>query len=153
MSSGTRVADGARYRRPLVLAIAAAMFGELAIFLIFGVVLYPAGSILSKFLWTVVFCGIGMGAALGAAVSLFVVDRFDGARAIGATTVLSVLMLGLACDLLCLELDKHFEFFGGHEMPTLFLLNGVVMSLVGGLAIGSALFTVRGRNLLDRLGI
>ena len=147
-------AEARPWLRPIWLSIAASMAGEFVIWVVFGLVLFPEGDPFAKLIWTVVFCGLGMGATVGGMVSLFVVGRMDGGRAIAATTALALVVLGVACDVLCLNLDVHyFHYFGGEEAPGFFLLNGLVMSGLGGLAIGALLFTERGRGLLDRWGL
>jgi len=138
--------------RPLKLAILFSVLGESIIFVVWGLVLYPGGSVLNKLLWTVLFCGLGMGSAVGALIQLGIVGRLDGAAAVAATTVLGVLVLGVGCNLLCLGLDQHFQFFGGLDNGPLFVWNGVVMSAVGGLAVGTLCFTRRGRRVLERVG-
>lgn len=142
-----------QYVRPLWIGIALSVTGELLIFLVFGVMLFPAGNILNKFLWTVVFCGVGMGASLGALIDLLVVGRWQGLPAIAATASLSVFLLGMACNLLCLNLDQHFYYFGGTDHLVLFLANGIVMAALGGVVAGMLLFTEQGRGFLDRLGL
>ena len=139
-----------RYLRPITLCVIAASFFELLIFVIFGLWLFPEGNILNKFLWSVVFCGVGMGSATGWLISVLVVDRLQGIKAIGVTALISLLVLGIACNLLCLGLDQHFNYFGSHEMPLLFWLNGIVMSALGGVIVGWLLFTQTGLRYLDK---
>lgn len=129
-----------RYLRPIKLSIALSVLSEAVIFVVWGLILYPEGSIINKLLWTVVFCGLGMGSAVGALVALLVVDRLSGLPALIATTVQSVVILGVGCNLLCLNLDRHFLYFGGTENHLLFLGNGIVMSAAGGVIIGWACF-------------
>ncbi|MBO6515093.1 MAG: hypothetical protein JJ975_00900 [Bacteroidia bacterium] len=138
------------YLRPLKLGILLSVIGELIIFLIWGVYLYPQGDILYKFLWTVVFCGVGMGSAIGVSIVLIVVPKFSGYTAIILTTLISLILLGLLCNLLCFRLDISFDFFGGRKTPHLFLWNGVVMSVIGGLSIGWLCFTDVGNNILEK---
>ena len=139
-------ANRVSYARPIKLSIALSMLGELVIFVVWGVILYPEGSVLNKLLWTVFFCGMGMGGTVGALIALFVVDRLDGLAAILATTLLSIGVLGGACNLLCLSLDEHFLYLGGAENRSLFVGNGIVMSALGGLLVGWLSFTERGRR-------
>lgn len=141
------------FRRPIILGLTFSILGELIIFLIFGVFLHPQGSLLSKFLWTVVYCGVGMGAAFGALVDLFVVNKLSGKKAIFACAIISTLILGVGCNLLCLNLDQHFQYFGGQESPLIFVINGVVMATLGGLLGGWLLFTNKGNNMLTKIGI
>lgn len=142
-----------QYKRPLIVGLAMTTFGELGIFLIFGVLLYPQGDLLSKFIWTVLFCGVGMGSAFGTLVDLFVVGRLKGVSAIIACTVISALILGVGCNFLCFKLDQHFHYFGGQHSPILFVLNGIVMAIIGALLSGWLLFTDSGSKLLTRTGI
>lgn len=133
------------YLRPIKLALIFSILGEAFIFIVWGVVLFPEGNIINKFFWTIVFCGVGMGGALGSAVAMFVVNRAKGVSAIIQTIFLSLIMLGIACNYLCLRLDRVFHYFGGAEDTLLFLGNGLVMSAVGGALLGYLCFTERGR--------
>lgn len=143
-----------KYLRPLYVAIFLSVFGEAIIFVAFGLILFPDGSILNKALWTLIFCGLGMGATTGAAISLFVVKgNYTAKASIMATVVISILFLGLACNALCLNLDLVFHYFGAHTNPTLFFVNGVVQSAIGGLIAGLLLFTPQGNHILERIGI
>ena len=143
-----------RYLRPLTVAIAGSVLAEAAIFVVWGIILYLGGSLLTKFLWTIVFCGMGMGSALGSILALFVVDRVDGWVAVAITSLLSAAVLGLGCNVLCYQLDTHyFHFFGGSDSPVLFIGSGIVMATVGGAAGGWLMFTRRGRRCLTRLGL
>lgn len=145
---------GHRYRRPIVVSIIGSMLAEVVIFVVWGVVLYPGGDLTAKFLWSVVFCGVGMGSVVAAVLVLFVVDRFDGARAIAATALVSTVVLGGVCNALCYRLDTHvFHYFGGRESPLGFLGGGAVLASVGGVATGWLLFTERGKAFLERVGL
>lgn len=136
----------ARYLRPIKLSIFFAVLGEAALFVVFGLILYPEGNIVNKLLWTVVFCGLGMGGAGGAMIVIFVVDRITGMKAILSTTLISVIMVGVACNYLCLTLDQTFRYFGGAENSALFISSSVIMSALGGAVIGWLCFTDRGRT-------
>lgn len=138
---------GWRYRR-----VAGSVLAEAAIFVIWGLVLYPEGSIPAKFLWTIVFCGIGMGSVVAVALLLFVVDRLEGWNAVAATSALTALVLGGICNWLCFQLDSHFfHYFGGVENPTLFIVSRFVMAALGGALGGWLLFTPDGQRRLDGL--
>lgn len=143
-----------RLRRALWLSIALSVFGELIILIVWGVILYPSGELATKFLWTVVFCGLGMGSVFGALLVLFVVDRLHGRAAVAASASLSALVLGVGCNVLCFQLDAHyFHSFGGAESPALFIGNGVVVSVLGGALVGWLVFSDRGASLLARYGL
>lgn len=135
-----------------MVAVAGSVLAETAIFVIWGLILYPEGSIFAKFLWTIVFCGIGMGSVVAVALLLFVVDQFDGWQAVIATSVITVIVLGGVCNVLCFQLDSQFfHYFGGAENPTLFIANGFVLAALGGALGGWLLFTPSGQRRLDRL--
>lgn len=139
------------FRRPVVVSIAVSVVAELAIFVVYGLILFPGGSWFQKLLWTVVFCGIGMGAATGALICALITERLWGWRAIVACSVLSVLVLGIGCNLLCYSLDLHIHFFGAHENPVSFVGSGFIGSAAGGALVGWLLFTDRGNHVADRL--
>lgn len=141
------------YLRPIKLAIFFSVLAEAIIFVVWGLILYPEGNLLHKFLWTIVFCGLGMGATTGAFISLFVVGRWNGVKAILATAAISTVLLGFLCNLLCYKLDMHFDYFGGPETPELFIWNGLVMAFIAGALVGYLLFTNAGKNILDKIGI
>jgi hypothetical protein len=155
MTSGTDTMDTVRlrYLRPLYVAVALSVLGEASLFVTHGIILYPAGTLLYKLLWTFVFCGIGMGATIGAFLDLFVVGRLSGGKAILASTAFTAVAIGGVCNLLCLSLDRRFHYFGGDADPALFFTNGLVLATLGGAVIGWLLFTVRGNRLLERIGI
>lgn len=138
------------YLRPLKLSILFSVFGELLIFLIWGVFLYPEGDLLHKFIWTVVFCGFGMGSAIGALIVLLIVGKMRGFLAILFSMLLSMILLGILCNFLCHSLDMHFGYFGGEDTPALFLFSGFVSSALGGGLVGWLCFTDRGNEVLDK---
>ncbi len=146
-------ATRATFLRPIKVATAFTLTAELLLLLYYGVYLSDEGSLLYKVLWTLGFCGLGMGLSVGAFLDLFVVGRVKPAAAIAATTVTSVLTLGVACNALCMVLDRHYRYFGGADDPYLHFLPGFVASIVGGYLLGWLLFTPRGVSLLNRFGI
>ncbi|MEZ4848201.1 MAG: hypothetical protein R3B93_06205 [Bacteroidia bacterium] len=139
------------YVRSLKVLILLSVLGEAVIFLVWGVFLYPEGSILHKFLWTIVYCGLGMGSAAGAFVVFLVVNKMTGWKAILTTSLISGILLGLFCNYLCFNLDMHFNHFGGADTPGLFIWNGIIMSFLGGAFGGWLLFTDKGNHWLDRI--
>ena len=139
-------------RRLMGLSIALSVLGETVIFLVWGVLLFREGDLVAKFLWTVVFCGFGMGSALGAALIALPIERLWGWQAVLTTALLSTTLLGVACNWLCFRLDaEYFHYFGGAENPILFLLNGVFMAFLGGGVIGFLAFTSPGSVVLGRV--
>lgn len=148
------VRGGRRYRRPLLLSIAASMGGEALLLLVYGVLLNSGGDLWVKVLWTVVFCGLGMGSVVGALTILIVVDRWEGLPAILATSAIMAAVMGGLCNVLCYRLDSHyFHYFGAAEQPLLFLAPGIVLPALVGALFGWLMFTPRGRLVLERWGI
>ena len=141
------------WNRPVKLGIIFSVAAELFIFVLWGLILYPEGNILYKFLWAVVFCGVGMGATVGALIQLFVVGRLSANRAIFACAMISIGVLGIACNLLCLDLDSHFRYFGGVGNPLLFVAGGVVLAAVSGTIAGWLMFSSKGQKILESRGI
>lgn len=138
--------------RPIKLGVLFSVLGEAIIFVIWGLWLYPEGNILHKFLWTVIFCGLGMGATLGALISWWVEGKFWGMSAILVCSAISFIILGLFCNFLCFQLDMHFGYFGAEKTPLLFMANGMIMSATGGALIGWLNFSYRGIKLLEKFG-
>jgi hypothetical protein len=139
------------FNRSVIVSIGFTVLGELLLLVTHGFILFPAGLILYKALWALVFCGIGMGATLGAFINLIVTGRYFGIKAVIFTTVLSLIILGMLCGLLCFNLDLTFQYFGANTNPTLFLLNGIIGSIVAGIGIGGLLFSKAGNTALVRL--
>lgn len=102
----------------------------------------------SKVVWTLGLCGIGTGGVIGTLISLLVVPRWDGLKAIAACTLISLVTLGIGCNLLCFAIDRHFNYFGALDQPVLWLGSGVALSILGGVLSGMTLFTRSGRALL-----
>lgn len=152
---GNALAADARkmFIRPVIISLFFAVVGEFLLLVIYGLILFPEGNLIYKVLWTLVFCGIGMGTTLGAGINLFIIGRFSGLSAILLTTLLSFLILGVACDLLCLNLDLHFNYFGAQTSPLLFSTGGILGSLIAGAGIGGLLFTKGGQTMMERIGI
>lgn len=128
------------------------MTAEFFILVVYGIVLFPEGVLLNKVLWALVFCGIGMGASIGTFIDLIITGCWQGWKAICVTMLLSTAILGIACDMLCLTLDRQFGYFGGAEDSALFVSVGVFLAASSGMLLGWSLFTDRGRHLLDRRG-
>jgi hypothetical protein len=137
------------YLRPIALAIALSLIGELGIWIVWGVILFPHGDPLAKLTWLAI-CGLGMGSVIGALTVLFVVGRLAGLRGGLAAGCLAFAVF-VACDVLCWRLDHHYNFWGTEQNPALFLVNGVVCGGVAAILYGWLLFSTRGGELTDRL--
>ena len=139
------------YTRPMIVSLAVCIFGELLLFIIYGVVLFPQDNLIYKFLWTVI-CGIGMGATFGAFVNLFIIDKYIRIKAITLTILLTLATLGIICNRLCFQLDLHFHYFGAETNPILFNSGSIAESMVAGLVIALLLFSVKGDMVFHELG-
>ena len=146
MTTDVIISPDRRFARPLKTALLFSILGEATIFVVWGLILFPDGSVFYKFMWTIVFCGLGMGGAFGAVVALGLLDRMSGWPAVLVTGLISSIMLGIFCNTLCLRLDMIFGFFGAQGSGGLFLVNDIAMAAVGGLLVGWLTFTERGRD-------
>jgi hypothetical protein len=150
---GNEVITRRDFVRPLVLATAFTWIAELALLLYYGVYLSDEGSLLDKIIWTLGFCGIGMGLSMGGLIDLFLIGRVSEKAGIWLTTLFATLTLGVACNWLCMTLDRHFKYFGGAANPYLHFLPSFIGSVIGGWLLGWLLFSSRGRSILERFGI
>ena len=141
--------QGGRFLRPIIACTAASLLGEFFILLFFGVWLFPSDALSGKILWTLGFCGLGMGLVLGAVIGIFVYGQYEGRTGIAATTILAVLLLGFGCNALCFIIDRHFNHFGATDQPFLWFGSGLLLSTVGGFSVGLQLFTARGQQILN----
>lgn len=142
------------YRRTLLLSLTVAMAAESFIFVVWGLILFPEGDPLIKFLWSVLICGLGMGSVVGSLVALLVVDRLQGASAITTTAILYALSFGVTCNLLCHTLDKNYcHYFGAAENPLLFIRPALLLAPLAGIVVGYLLFTENGDRLLTRVNL
>ena len=115
-------------------AIALTSFAELIYFLVWGMMLFPGGSLAGKAVWTAT-CGVAMGSVIGAATLVLVEGRATGVAAIWATAAIMA-VVGSYCAWLCSRIDARFDYFGGPENGALFILSGVIPAVVGGLIYG-----------------
>ncbi len=137
--------------RPIILAIALTFLGEMAILLIWGRFLFPAGDFIAKLLWTAV-CGLAMGATIGALVTLLVTGRLQGVRVILGTATLYLGVLSL-CTLLCYQIDLDLNLFGARQAALLFIAGGMVPAVVSTFLYVWLLYSHKGRRFLARLGV
>lgn len=141
-----------QYLRPLYVATILSVSFEAFIFIIFGLILYPEGNIFYKLIWTIFFCGLGMGGAIGTWINILIIDSYNGFKAIVYTVLIATVFL-TACDLLCLKIDHVFHYFGAHTNPYLFFVSGFIMTIIGSIIAGILLFTKTGDKVLSSLGL
>jgi len=80
-------------------------------------------------MWTAI-CGIAMGSVVGALALLFTDVQ---SRGFWPGLVISVIFFAVtgACTFICVAIDANFDFFGGAQNPTQFILSGLVPALIG----------------------
>lgn len=123
-----------RIRFILFVAIAMTLGAEVFYLIVFGMFLYPAGSLPAKIVWTTT-CGIAMGAVIGLAVLLLAESRKSAAQRFWITAA-AMTVVGTYCAWLCSRIDAAFNYFGGAENASLFILSGVIPAIVGGALYG-----------------
>ncbi|KAL4746200.1 hypothetical protein BDW72DRAFT_207530 [Aspergillus terricola var. indicus] len=126
------------YIRPFLLFWLASLFAE------------PSSSPWA-FLWTPVFCPLGMGGAMGGLINFFIVDHYYGTKTAHFTGVLALLVLS-TCNYLCYNLDRHFGWFGAAEHPMWFHWRYPMIWAVG-YWNGVLLFTDGGQERLAKMGL
>ena len=114
------------------------LVAELVYLVVWGMYLFPGGSLLGKMTWTAT-CGIAMGAVVGSVILLFVETRASGRRAV-IFAALSMTAVGGFCAWLCSRIDIRFDYFGGPENAILFIASGVLPAVAGGLLLGWLLY-------------
>ena len=139
------------YIRPFIVFWAFSVIAEI-VFLLAGILVFSGlRDITHKILWTLVFCPLGMGGAMGGITDVFLVDHYYGRKAVWFTAVLSLFVLG-SCNYLCFSLDHHFGWFGAEDHPLWF--HWRYPAIFGaGWAAGDLLFTDAGQRRLAAFGI
>ncbi|CAF0780307.1 unnamed protein product [Adineta steineri] len=140
------------YLRPMKLFIGSSIGAEL-IFLFISICFFSGfKDIFYKILWTLFFCGIGMGSTMGTLINIFITDRYFNSKAIFGTLILGLIVFG-TCNVLCFRLDHHFDYYGAIKYPVFFLSKGFVAGLLGSLINGYLLFNANGQKLLIKIGL
>ncbi len=137
--------------RPVAVAIAFTLAGEVLIFLIWGISLFPVGAIWRKLIWTTT-CGVAMGASIGAFVNVFVTGQLRPPKAPIAAAAIYFSVLAF-CVALCYQIDLSIGFFGAREAPWLFILGGLIPALVTSYAYAWLLYSNSGQAILTRVGL
>ena len=85
------------YIRPFLLFYVNSLIAEVVFLLVAIFIMSGTDDIINKVLWTLVFCPLGMGGAMGGIVNVFIVDKYYGSKAIYLTTVISCLLYTSRC--------------------------------------------------------
>ena len=140
------------YLRPMKLFILSSMGAEF-MFLLISIFFFSGfKDIFYKIMWTLFFCGIGMGSTMGTLVNMFITDQYFNSKAIFGTTLLGLLVFG-TCNILCFRLDHHFDYYGSFNYPVFFLSKGFAAGILGSLFNAYLLFSPNGQKLLIKMGL
>ncbi|EIT83382.1 hypothetical protein AO1008_03715 [Aspergillus oryzae 100-8] len=124
------------YIRPFLLFWLNSLFAEI-IFLAIGVfIMTGTRDLFYKVMWTLVFCPLGMGGAMGGLINYFIVDHYYGKKVAHFTGILAL----------------HFGWFGAAEHPMWFHWRYPMIWAVG-YGNGLLLFTNEGQEKLARMGL
>jgi hypothetical protein len=115
---------GAGAISPILFAVLLTFSGEVLIFVVFGVLLYPGGDLLAKAWWTGT-CGIAMGLLIGGIVLLLQAALRDR-RALAVAAGLAYFTVLAYCVAICFAIDRHIGYFGAAEAPGLFIWSGLI---------------------------
>jgi predicted MFS family arabinose efflux permease len=139
------------YVRPLAVATGFTVAGEAMVFVYWGLILHPGGDVVDKLIWTTT-CAIGMGGTTGLMAGFIVGERYEGtvAAIISALCYVIVLAAGI---LVSYKIDTALDLFGVTHDPQLFILTGVVPTLLTAPLYGWLLHGNAGRALLSRIGL
>jgi hypothetical protein len=139
------------YLRPFILFYVNSLFAEIIFLSVSVFIMSGTDDLFYKTIWTLIFCPLGMGGAMGGIVNYFIVDHYYGKKAAHFTALLSLLILG-NCNYLCYRLDHHFGWFGATDHPMWFHWRYPSIWLVG-YVNGRMMFTDEGQKSLSRWGL
>ncbi|BCR93100.1 uncharacterized protein AKAW2_10146A [Aspergillus luchuensis] len=139
------------YIRPFLLFYLNSLIAEIIFLAVSVFIMTGTRDLFYKVMWTLVFCPLGMGGAMGGLTNGFIVDHYYGKKAAHFTGILSLLILS-ACNYLCYNLDRHFGWFGANEHPMWFHWRYPMIWVVG-YCNGLLMFTDRGQERLARVGL
>ena len=139
------------YIRPFFLFWLNSFIFEVTMLLVSVVVFSGFRDMFQKCMWTIFFCPLGMGGAMGGLVNAFIVDKHYGSKAVQFCAIMSLLVLG-TCNFLCYNLDLVFGWFGAHDH--FWWWNGrYPLIYVVGYFTGKLLFTDKGQETLAGWGV
>ncbi|RTE70308.1 hypothetical protein BHE90_015294 [Fusarium euwallaceae] len=139
------------YIRPFFIFWLTSFVAELFLLGIGVFVMSGFDDLIYKVLWTLVFCPLGMGGAMGGIVNCFIVDHYYGKKACHFTALITVLVLG-SCNYLCYNLDHYFGWFGSSGNPMYFHLRYPIIWVIG-YYDAKLLFTDEGQAKLASWGV
>ena len=137
--------------RPIVVAVSFTLFGEILMFFVWGVALFPTGVLWRKVVWTMT-CGVGMGMTIGALVNVIVTGRLRLCAAAWMAGAIYFCVLAF-CTALCYQIDLSVGFFGAQESPLLFILGGIIPAFLTSLVYSWFLYSQSGRSVLAHVGL
>ncbi|UJR07126.1 hypothetical protein I4U23_011414 [Adineta vaga] len=88
-------------------------------------------------MWTLFFCGIGIGSTIRTLINMFITDRYFNKKAILGTIILGCVVFG-SCNILCFRLDHHMDYW---------------VAIAGSSVNGDLLFNPNGQKLLIKMGL
>ncbi|KAF4466979.1 metallo-beta-lactamase domain [Fusarium albosuccineum] len=139
------------YIRPFFLFWLNSFIFEVTMLIISIVVFSGFRDMFPRLMWTIFFCPLGMGGAMGGLVNAFIVDKHYGSRAVHFCAIMSLLVPG-ACNDLCYNLDLVFGWFGSHDH--FWWWHGRYPLIYGvGYMTGKLLFTDKGQEKLAGWGV
>lgn len=139
------------YIRPFLLFWLSSLIFEVTM-LTTGIIFFSGfRDMFPKIMWTLFFCPLGMGGAMGGLVNAFAVDRLYGTRAVHFCAILSTLVLG-ACNILCYNLDLVFGWFGAEHHFWWWHWRYVMIYFVGYFN-GKLMFTDKGQEMMSKCGV
>lgn len=139
------------YLRPFLLFYLNSLVAELIFLAVGTLIMSGTRDLFYKTMWTLVFCPLGMGGAMGGVINHLLVDHYYGKKAAHFTGLLSLLILG-NCNYLCYNLDRSFGWFGAVEHPVWFHWRYPMIWAVG-YGNGLLMFTDWGQERLAAWGL
>ncbi|OTA95522.1 hypothetical protein M434DRAFT_69256 [Hypoxylon sp. CO27-5] len=140
-----------KYLRPFVLFWLGSFIFEATMLLVSIAVFSGFRDMFPRFMWTIVFCPLGMGGAMGGMINYFITDQYYGKKAVRLVAILSVLVLG-TCNDLCYNLDLVFGWFGAADHFWWWHARYPFV-LAAGYMNGKLLFTDEGQQTLTGWGL
>lgn len=131
-TQGDRAKAQTLYRllRPVYAATAMTLIAEAVYFVVWGLILFPGGSVTGKVLWTATR-SVATGAVVGT-TTIILVDKSNGTAMSMALAALAMIAVGSFYAFLC----NRNDYSGGPEKSTLFIASEIVPAVLGGFLYG-----------------